>query len=1402
MKIKSLIIIFLLSFPLLQAQEKTTEGFEGAYFPPKGWTVRYANAHPTPGNLMGLSGDEYKGGLKSFRFSSSDANQGIPYDQYLISPELDCPTADTFSFVCLTTTGSRNYRVGWSSTGTAEEDFTYTPQKEDSYDWEFGKWWNTYRKTDLPAGTGMSASNMRHPQPVPGHTFIDNVKLPPVKDVRLSAPVNLAYEEGSGKISWEEVSSATRWEVAVVKSSAFSWGGLSGEEVTGREFTPSSLDPLTGYVAYVRGKDGEDVSAWSSPLFFRTGCPPYHTVPFFEGFENLVADDVLPECHEAENGTDFKCVREQDYAGSAWLNEKPHAGKGFSFFRNYDKTFSNRYLSPAVRTEAGKTYKLSFWWATDENFGFDTLALGVQAETGAHGVWLKVEERPHSAVYREMCAYYTPSAAQNVRMVVYLAGKHDKKRNLKAERLYIDDLRVEDVTDMPSLSGLALAGRAEARSFSVAWKESRTPSRRQISLGMHTPKVDFNPEDSLLALVPDGAGATLSSDRQGRALRPDTEYDVYVRIADGNKTSPWVGPLTVRTAKDTLRIPFVEDCAGLTEKGLLPEKTAWISHLGNGSTDGMTTPVGNSTYNRQEGHTDSRYILFQPQGTAQDTSEEWIIMRGVILERESYDFSAWFLTNVEKGIDTLAFHVGESPEPSAMTTRIACRTAYGATAYEQLVATYENTRESTPLYFGIRIKGHGGGYYDKATLCIDDISLRPTPSCRPAEEVAVSATEGISAQVSWSGSAQEYEVAYCKGGSFDFGESDTVKVPAETSVRLSGLEPQTLYWVSVRGYCQTEGLFSEWTEPMPFRTACLPNGQYPLHENFEDFENGCWLTAGWNNGAPDESASWKIHERNSSGTSDAEPLQGGKAIRFRSNFLTSSQYGDLTSPRLEADGATYTGIEFYWWNIENCEGTENIKPWLYLMAEREGEDMQTIDSVRLCGCQASEWARYRRVFDFPISGLTLRTFGANTEYNLSNTLLDSLTLDLFNTEDLPRVTGLQVSVRDNAVTLTWDGAAAQTSSFRANGSYVVLRDGVKVGETSLNSYEDSLLQKGEYTYGVVYMTRAGLPADTAYTQAEVTVNTYGLTLAVEGEGDVIPEAGVHHYLSGKKVSLQAQAVPGKSFFAGWKCGADTVKENPLEVTLTSDTLVTALFQTITYPITVEVEGEGAVRPEPGMHVCKSLDTLTFEAASSNRYWLFEKWILNGDSVISEASFRWIVTDTLHARAVFSRPSYKLTMKVQGEGTVEPAAGSHDLLSGDTVHLKAIPSEGHHFVRWTVSGQTVTDSLYLFVMERATTVTGYFEENPVTPPDPPVANEENETFSVRLYPNPVRNTLYIEASEIVDEVILYSTGGNEVLRVHGKSAKPNVSVENIPQGLYLVRLRMRSGYERIERIIIQ
>lgn len=126
-----------------------SESFEGTITPPDGWAMSYDNSNPPAGNLMTHSTTYFYTGTKSFRFSSYSS--GTPYGQYLITPMINATAGDqTFSFWYRRySSGSENFRVGWSSTGTnLATDFTWSTTVTNA-----STTWQQYVKNDLPEGT-------------------------------------------------------------------------------------------------------------------------------------------------------------------------------------------------------------------------------------------------------------------------------------------------------------------------------------------------------------------------------------------------------------------------------------------------------------------------------------------------------------------------------------------------------------------------------------------------------------------------------------------------------------------------------------------------------------------------------------------------------------------------------------------------------------------------------------------------------------------------------------------------------------------------------------------------------------------------------------------------------------------------------------------------------------------------------------------------------------------------------------------------------------------------------------------------------------------------------------------------------------------------------------------------
>jgi hypothetical protein len=62
----------------------------------------------------------------------------------------------------------------------------------------------------------------------------------------------------------------------------------------------------------------------------------------------------------------------------------------------------------------------------------------------------------------------------------------------------------------------------------------------------------------------------------------------------------------------------------------------------------------------------------------------------------------------------------------------------------------------------------------------------------------------------------------------------------------------------------------------------------------------------------------------------------------------------------------------------------------------------------------------------------------------------------------------------------------------------------------------------------------------------------------------------------------------------------------------------------------------------------------------------------------------------------------------------------------------------------------------------------------------------ETSSVKMYPNPVRNTLTIDANSSIQNVSVYNILGQEVMRVSPKSNSVTLQTSDLQKGAYMVR----------------
>jgi hypothetical protein len=115
-----------------------------------------------------------------------------------------------------------------------------------------------------------------------------------------------------------------------------------------------------------------------------------------------------------------------------------------------------------------------------------------------------------------------------------------------------------------------------------------------------------------------------------------------------------------------------------------------------------------------------------------------------------------------------------------------------------------------------------------------------------------------------------------------------------------------------------------------------------------------------------------------------------------------------------------------------------------------------------------------------------------------------------------------------------------------------------------------------------------------------------VTVTVEGQGSTVPEPG--EYIIEEDDTFMVEAFPADGHrFLYWQAGNGQLTQNPLTITVTQDTLLTAHFEAIpVYTLTVLMSGEGSLNLNPGDYTYED-GTVVNLVASNAGMWVFQKW---------------------------------------------------------------------------------------------------------------------------------------------------------------------------------------------------
>lgn len=222
-----------------------------------------------------------------------------------------------------------------------------------------------------------------------------------------------------------------------------------------------------------------------------------------------------------------------------------------------------------------------------------------------------------------------------------------------------------------------------------------------------------------------------------------------------------------------------------------------------------------------------------------------------------------------------------------------------------------------------------------------------------------------------------------------------------------------------------------------------------------------------------------------------------------------------------------------------------------------------------------------------------------------------------------------------------------------------------------------------------------------------TKRDYTLTVNIDGEGTVteqIVQQKDTDYPHGTVVELTA--VPEDNWeFLEWQGDLDG-SENPQTITIEENTEVTAVFQPISYPLTVNIEGEGSVDEE--LVQSKTTDypyqSVVELTAIPDDNWAFVEW--EGDLETTENPAQITIDEAKTVTAIFDRLFSLTALPIPEEGgTIEPSGGEY--VRDTSLDVEAVPNDGWRFVEWR-GDFTGTTNPFNLTMNGNKTIEAYFE----------------------------------------------------------------------------------------------
>jgi hypothetical protein len=317
----------------------------------------------------------------------------------------------------------------------------------------------------------------------------------------------------------------------------------------------------------------------STPIQVMVVGTTTNSVPYFEGFEGIIANNQLPNCSWMASNLPTICQTYSATPPPTVYNRIPKSGTKFASFRYGTNTAGDYFYTNGIQLTAGVNYQATADYITDGATGWSEFRLlygTTQSTTGLTSI-AAATGALQNTTYNNLLGTFSVSTTGLYYIAVKAIG------NGTPWYLTFDDLKVEVAPSCIAPTAYNNTG-ITATSATFTWTAGGAETAWDVFIGS-------NPTGTT---VPTATTSVTSYTATG--LTVGNTYSVYVRANCGGTNSAWV--LSTVTINYCTPAPSSVDGSGITNvtipTGINNTTTAEVGNYGNYSVQTATVFQGTS----------------------------------------------------------------------------------------------------------------------------------------------------------------------------------------------------------------------------------------------------------------------------------------------------------------------------------------------------------------------------------------------------------------------------------------------------------------------------------------------------------------------------------------------------------------------------------------------------------------------------------------------------------------------------------------------------------------------------------------------------------------------------------------------------------------------------------------